>query len=576
MALLTPKFKSLITNDFLTNISQNEYYVFAGKTVGYTGDVPQEENSVDGYYLDIDQEMIFGKSVSSLDYNLMIQNKQWSVNTIYTQYDNAEIDLETKNFYVVSKEGVDYGVFKCLSNNNGSASTHQPLISETSASDELYKTSDGYIWKYMYTITEANYEKFATSEYVPFYTESDVVNNAVEGSINSYVITNSGLGYSPNVSGTISQINVSGLSTKFYIQGNEPLSTVPNYYKNNAIYITTGTGAGQLRKIIESGLDGNFKYIVVESPFTTQLETSDTFEISPNVIATGDGSGFQARTIIQANTTFIDSVEIISQGSGYTYADLSVETNESVIDPSYIKAEVRPIISPKDGHGSNPQDELYAHNVGFSVFFIEAEVPGEGNDFRTFGLIKNPTFRKASFELNTVLGISQGDTVTQTSTGATGTVSIIDAAQTIITIENVTGVFSNAIDETITINSTEYDVLAIDKNTDVFDQRIALEVSYTFGTQYTQDELVIQEETGAQGYVYNDNGTLFLINVKGTFEISPTNEIIGQTSGTKALINSIGERDMIISSEDILYIQNVSPITRTIGNTERIKIVLGF
>jgi len=301
-----------------------------------------------------------------------------------------------------------------------------------------------------------------------------------------------------------------------------------------------------------------------------------TFEISPNVVATGDGTGFQARTIIQANTTFIDSVEIISQGTGYTYADFSVETNESVVDASYTKAEVRPIISPKGGHGSNPQDELYAHNVGFSVFFIESEVPGEGNDFRTFGLIKNPTFRKASFELNTVLGISQGDTVTQTSTGATGTVSIIDAAQTTITIENVTGVFSNAIDETITINLTEYDLLAIDKNTDVFDQRIALGVSYTFGTQYTLDELVIQENTGAQGYVYNDNGTLFLINVKGAFEISPTNEIIGQTSGTKALINSIGERDMIVSSEDILYIQNVSPITRTIGNTERLKIVLGF
>jgi len=169
VALLTPKFKSLITNDLMTDISQNEYYVFAGKTIGYTGDVPQEENSVDGYYLDIDQEMIFGKTVTDLDYNLMIQNKQWTANTVYTQYDNAEIDLETKNFYVVSKEGVDYGVFKCLSNNNESISTHQPLISETSASEELYKTSDGYIWKYMYTITEANYEKFATSDHVPFY-----------------------------------------------------------------------------------------------------------------------------------------------------------------------------------------------------------------------------------------------------------------------------------------------------------------------------------------------------------------------------------------------------------------------
>jgi hypothetical protein len=101
-------------------------------------------------------------------------------------------------------------------------------------------------------------------------------------------------------------------------------------------------------------------------------------------------------------------------------------------------------------------------------------------------------------------------------------------------------------------------------------------VTYTVGTQFVQDELVIQEDAGAQGYVYNDNGTLFLVNVKGTFANSITDEIIGQTSGTKATINSVGERDMIIGSEDILYVQNVSPITRTISNTERVKIILGF
>ena len=576
MTLLTPTFKSQMANKFVTDLGQENYYVFAGKTIGYTGNVPEASNSVDGYFLDPDQEMIFGKNVTSTDYNLMIRNKPWTANTTYAQYDNSLEDLENTDFYVVSKEGVDYGVFKCLNNNNDAISTHQPLVSETSASDELYKTSDGYVWKYMYSITDANYKKFATSDYVPLYIESDVVNNAVEGSINSYELTDTGLGYDPNVSGTIVQTNISGLATKFYVQGDDPLTATTNYYVNSALYITQGTGAGQLRKIVGYGVEGNFKYVVVESAFTTQPASGDLFEISPNVVAAGDGTGFQARAIVAANTTFIESIEVVEQGSGYKYADLTIETNESVVDNTYSQATARAIISPKGGHGANSQDELFGHYVCLSVYFIESEVPGEGNDFRTIGVLKNPTFREAIIELNDLTGISQDDTVTQTSTGATGTVSAIDAVNTTITIGNVTGVFSDAIDEVITINSTDYDIIAIDKNTDVFDQRISVGVTYTVGTQFVQDELVIQEDTGAQGYVYNDNGTLFLVNVKGTFANSITDEIIGQTSGTKATINSVGERDMIIGSEDILYVQNVSPITRTISNTERVKIILGF
>ena len=575
MSLLTPTFKSMITNDFVSNVDSNEYYVFAGKTLGYSANgVVSASNSVDGYYHEIEKEMIFGKKIGSSDYNLMIKNIAWETDTVYEQYDNTKENLEQSNFYVVAKEGVDYGVFKCLSNNNGNASTVKPLVSETSSTDELYETSDGYIWKYLYSITEAQYKRFATTDYVPFFDNEAVANNAVVGSINSYVLTDAGLGYDSNVSGSIAQINISGLSTKFYIQGDQALTTTVDYYKNNAIYIKSGVGAGQLRKITKYGVEGNFKFITVDSAFDTQLSSGDTFEISPNVVASGDGTGFQARGIVSSNTTFLDSIEIINQGTGYTRSDLSVEINESVVTESvYTKATARAIISPKGGHGSNLQDELFGHYVGFTSFFIESEVPGEGNDFRTVGIIRNPVFNSAIIEIDTVSGINVGNTAIQNSTGATGTVLSINSLDKKITLKDVTGVFSSAADEMIEINSTDYDIISIEKNTNTFDQRLPLTVSFTFGSQFLKDELVVQAGSGAQGYVYNDNGTVFVINTKGTFTISVTDELIGQESGSRALITGVGQKDMIDESEEILYVQNIIPIVRTIDNTERLKII---
>jgi hypothetical protein len=580
LTLLTPTFKSNMINDFVTNIDTNEYYIFAGKTIGYSSNnVTAANNSVDGYFHNIEHEMLFGKKISSGDYNLMVKNTPWEANTIYTQYDNQQVDLEDSNFFVVSKEGVDYGVFKCINNNNGIESTIQPLPSETSAFDELYQTSDGYVWKYMYSITDAQYKRFATTDYVPFFENEDVANNAVDGSINAVVVTSSGLDYDQIVEGTIAQTNVEGSNKKFYVQGNEAsLTSTTNYYKNNAIYITEGTGAGQLRKIVSYGTEGNFKFIVVDSAFETTPESGDVFEIAPNVIATGDGTGFQARAIVSDSGSFVEKIEIINRGMNYSYADISIELNDSIKDSEvYKQAEARAILSPKGGHGSNQQDELFAHHLGFSSFFIETEVPGEGNDFRTIGLIKNPTFNCAIIEIDSISGIAVGNTVNQVSTGASGTISDIDEPTRTITLEDVTGVFSSDVDETVVINEVEYDIVTIDKNTKVFDQRLKLDVSYIFGTEFEQDELLIQGDGSAEGYLYNaKDGSVYLINTKGTFTISATEELIGQTTGTRALINSVGQKDMKEQSEEILYVQNIIPVTRTVGNTERVKIILGL
>lgn len=71
--------------------------------------------------------------------------------------------LEDSLFYVVTDE---FNVYKCLDNNVNAQSTVKP----TTTTVEPVKLSDGYLWKFMYTIPIALRNKFLTDDYMPVVT----------------------------------------------------------------------------------------------------------------------------------------------------------------------------------------------------------------------------------------------------------------------------------------------------------------------------------------------------------------------------------------------------------------------
>ena len=89
----------------------------------------------------------------------------------------------------------DRHVYKCLFNNRGAESTVMPY----STSHELIVTTDGYVWKYMYTIPNALFNKFTTSldmpvttaVRAPYYSGGAITNATVQsyGSGYSYTTT---------------------------------------------------------------------------------------------------------------------------------------------------------------------------------------------------------------------------------------------------------------------------------------------------------------------------------------------------------------------------------------------------
>jgi hypothetical protein len=103
-----------------------------------------------------------------------------------------------QNFYV--RNSYDQ-VFVCLANNNGAMSTVAPQISLGGQlpSNPYIITSDGYLWKYLYTMSAGAKQLFFTNEYMPVSEDITVQEAAVSGRLDIILIKNGGKGYNGNV-----------------------------------------------------------------------------------------------------------------------------------------------------------------------------------------------------------------------------------------------------------------------------------------------------------------------------------------------------------------------------------------
>ena len=130
--------------------------------------------------------MIAAKKVTSGDVSHITPRVNWESNTNYTAYTHQNSDLFANNYYAVTE---DFNVYKCLQNNlSNGASTIQP----TGVGLSIIELSDGYKWKYMYSISPQDILKFTTSSYIPVKkvgntddgsVQFDIEQGAVDGSI---------------------------------------------------------------------------------------------------------------------------------------------------------------------------------------------------------------------------------------------------------------------------------------------------------------------------------------------------------------------------------------------------------
>lgn len=208
-SIVTSKFRIHNAQQFYESFSEAAntiMYLFVGKNTAFANDnsPPTPINSTANIEYTPWRDMYGVKRIQSADVTHAVPRYDWTTGTVYVAYDDTSTSLLTDTFYVMTE---DYNVYKCLFNNGGAASTTKP----TGTSTARFTTADGYIWKFMYTVSTAKALKFLTSDYMPIQTlasddgttQWSVQGAAVDGSIEVVKVTSGGSGYSSAPSVTI-------------------------------------------------------------------------------------------------------------------------------------------------------------------------------------------------------------------------------------------------------------------------------------------------------------------------------------------------------------------------------------
>ena len=193
-------------DNFIESVSNELLYVYIGHSEPWV-----DENTPPMVYdttreINAQRKDIMGmKRIQASDVVNVIPRINWTSGSIYDEYTDSINIFDVKNtqtgsfyqFYVFTSES---NVYKCISNANGRQSTVMP----TGTSIDIITTTDGYRWKYMYTVKSADVQKFVNTTFIPCYTlktddgstQWKIQTNAVSGAIDHITVSDGGKGYS--------------------------------------------------------------------------------------------------------------------------------------------------------------------------------------------------------------------------------------------------------------------------------------------------------------------------------------------------------------------------------------------
>lgn len=553
--IVSKTFSKHLADQFIESISEpanNVYYLAASKHTAYSsGDdsVPTPVETTKQFQIDPYNEIIFGKKITSSDVSLMIPRYNWTSGTVYDQYSDTDEYLFTKQFYVVASTGSYYYVYKVLDNNNGSASTVSPISNTDESASFFITTGDGYKWKLMYRVSQDTFNKFSTSNYMPVQTSSNVSLNAVSGAIDVIEVVSPGSNYIATLTGTFTADDITtaipgGLGSATSYRLTSSASTSSDFYINSALYISSGTGSGQIRKIVS--YEAASRILTVDSAFTIKPTAGSQYVVSPYVLITGDGTNATAYASIASNSTvsnYVSSVVVVNRGSKYTYAGATVTGNTGGVS---VNTSIIPVIPPIGGHGFKAPQELGSDAMCISVQFSNTESGfiTTSNDYRQIMILKDPLFDSVNMTLASETGsFSTGESIYQ-FTYATLQGSVATDA----TSNNINGFdtdFQNALQPGDYVYL--YDTISTSKSLRVVDTvsnstRIALTSNPSFtraNTSATSGYVKIAKATVLATGVKSGNSSPYITLSNAEPKFTTNKTIIGLTTGYIANVTAI-------------------------------------
>jgi len=229
-AIITNKFRINNAEQFTESFSETAsetYYLFIGRAHSWASDVDVQGNTIaEGTDAspptpndDITSEfynwddMLGAKLIASTDVSRVIPRRNWTTGTTYDMYEHnissanatasGATNLYDAAFVIMNSSNA---VYKVIENDGATASTVEP----TSTSNSIFATSDGYRWKYMYSLTSAETLNFMSTDFIHTSTDSTVSAAAVDGALDTALVVAGGSSYNTSSGATISAIPIRG------------------------------------------------------------------------------------------------------------------------------------------------------------------------------------------------------------------------------------------------------------------------------------------------------------------------------------------------------------------------------
>ena len=262
-AVITNRIKKQVINSILADVNDasNNYYAAIGRSEDWNdSDVaPLAYNSGR-------EERNFRLGMQSVknitDIRMVVPRYNWASGAIYSQYDDAQVGYPNQPYYVLNDNNQVYMCVQQAKNAAGSAlvSNNQPSGNTTG---EAFATADGYVWKFLYSISALDATKFVSANYMPVKlqgaVDSDspaaeveqlaVQNAAVKGQITGFQITSGGSGYTSNP--TVSVIG-DGIGAKGVASIDGGAVTKVEIYDSSGTY-TQGSGYSEASLVFTGG-----------------------------------------------------------------------------------------------------------------------------------------------------------------------------------------------------------------------------------------------------------------------------------------------------------------------------------
>ena len=410
-AIVSQNFRVVNADNFKEDVKNSNVYVGIGKADAWstsTADTTDTTPTVPSDHLD-DQaaaryQMIGMQKLTAADVSHVVKRHNWTTGTVYEPYDSNVADLYDKNpcFYVLTNE---FKVYKCIDNNDGAQSTVQPIHTTPTPTGSA---TDGYVWKYMYTITTADSEKFLTTAFMPVKTVPitiDVTTAATAATGQDKILLteanldikvghrvkngNTVVGEVQAISGAQLDL-LANISGSAIAAGTKLTLDFANDTKASTALSTDFVQYKAQKDSLELAEAGGIERIEVLTGGAGYTSAPTTF----NIHGDGENAAVVAGDVTIAGGA-ITGVKIGTATSGSNHgSDYTIASFELAGGGASTLATLRAVISPPQGHGVDPVAELGGFLVSLNTQLVGSGGADSdltiGNDFRQISIIKNP------------------------------------------------------------------------------------------------------------------------------------------------------------------------------------------